>query len=71
MFSPGFSTKINYKTGNINRGLGLSIIRELTYKSLSGFIEVESKEKQGTKFNIYIPQKELENFNDGYNNCRG
>jgi two-component system sensor histidine kinase YcbA len=71
IFSPGFSTKINYKTGNINRGLGLSIIRELTYKSLSGFIEVESKEKQGTKFTIYIPQKELENFNDGYNNCRG
>ncbi|MEW8994163.1 ATP-binding protein [Clostridium sp.] len=71
IFSPGFSTKINYKTGNINRGLGLSIVRELTYKSLSGFIEVESKEKQGTKFTIYIPQKELENFNDGYNNCRG
>jgi len=71
IFSPGFSTKINYKTGNINRGLGLSIVKELTYKSLNGFIEVESKENQGTKFTVYIPQKELENLNDGHNNCRG
>lgn len=71
IFSPGFSTKINYKTGNINRGLGLSIVKEVIYKSLSGFIEVESKEDQGTKFTIYIPQKELENLNDGHNNCRG
>ena len=28
IFLAGFSTKINYETGEINRGLGLSLVRD-------------------------------------------
>lgn len=55
MFSPGFSTKINYNTGEINRGLGLSIVHYIVVNQLSGDIEVSSKPGQGTTFKISIP----------------
>lgn len=56
LFSPGFSTKINYDTGSINRGLGLSIVKEITENKLGGSIEFESKVGKGTKFMIHIPK---------------
>lgn len=56
LFSPGFSTKINYDTGSINRGLGLSIVKEITENKLDGSIEFESTAGKGTKFMIYIPK---------------
>lgn len=61
LFSPGFSTKINYDTGSINRGLGLSVVKEIVENKLGGFIKVESEQNQGTKFMIYIPNEQLEN----------
>lgn len=60
IFSPGFSTKINYDTGEINRGLGLSIVKNIVEEKLKGKVEVKSTLKIGTEFNIYIPWKELE-----------
>lgn len=60
IFSPGFSTKINYTTGEINRGLGLSVVKEIVENHLNGEITVSSEEGKGTTFWIYIPKEFLE-----------
>lgn len=56
IFSPGFSTKINYETGEINRGLGLNLVKELIEHQFGGSISVTSKPGQ-TSFTILIPHK--------------
>ncbi|KYH33954.1 sensor histidine kinase GlnK [Clostridium tepidiprofundi DSM 19306] len=60
IFQPGYSTKINYTTGDINRGLGLSIVKDIVEKNLNGEIKITSKINEGTTFKIIIPKKELE-----------
>ncbi|GCD08684.1 ATP-binding protein [Clostridium tagluense] len=60
IFSPGFSTKINYSTGEINRGLGLSIVKNIVEEGLKGTIKVKSIENSGTTFYITINKSELE-----------
>lgn len=60
IFSPGFSTKINYNTGEINRGLGLSLVKDIVTTELQGTITVDSKENIGTSFLIKIPKNILE-----------
>jgi two-component system sensor histidine kinase YcbA len=59
VFTPGFSTKINYETGHINRGLGLSVVQNIVEKELGGEIRVTSIVGQGTTFDIAIPRSEL------------
>jgi len=60
IFSAGFSTKIDYNTGQINRGLGLCLVKDIVEKQLSGIIDVDSKEGQGTVFRVSIPKSILE-----------
>lgn len=60
IFSPGYSTKIDYETGQIYRGLGLTLIKNIVEVYLNGKIKVKSKFGKGTIFTIYIPAKELE-----------
>ncbi|SHK28691.1 ATP-binding protein [Paramaledivibacter caminithermalis] len=60
IFSPGFSTKIDYETGYINRGLGLSLVKDVVENHFKGYIEVESSLGSGTSFSIYIPNNEIE-----------
>lgn len=60
IFSPGFSTKINYDTGEINRGLGLSIVQHIVVEQLEGKVEVESTKGVGTTIYISIPRTSLE-----------
>ena len=60
IFSPGFSTKINYDTGEINRGLGLAMVKHIVEEQLEGKIEVESMEGMGTTIYIHIPRISLE-----------
>lgn len=60
IFSPGFSTKINYSTGQINRGLGLSVVQDIVERRLDGKITVSSTVGKGTIFLIYIPRSSLE-----------
>jgi signal transduction histidine kinase len=55
IFDPFFSTK---EQGS---GLGLSIVYKLV-EGHQGEIKVESKEGEGTKFIIYLPQKGGSNF---------
>lgn len=59
IFVPGFSTKINFDTGEVNRGLGLNLVRDIIENQLNGTITVVS-EPGNTVFTIYIPKKELE-----------
>ncbi len=60
IFSPGFSTKINYETGQINRGLGLSLVKDIVENDLRGRIRIEPALELGTCFSIYIPIEEIE-----------
>jgi two-component system sensor histidine kinase YcbA len=60
IFLPGFSTKINYDTGYVNRGLGLSIVKDIVEKQLKGKILINSIENKGTTFEIRISKKVLE-----------
>lgn len=60
IFSPGYSTKIDYTTGEINRGLGLSLVKNIVEVHLKGDLKVHSQERKGTTFEISIPIAELE-----------
>lgn len=55
IFQPGFSTKINFDTGEINRGLGLNLICDLVKNQFDGSVEVESKPGR-TVFSLCMPK---------------
>lgn len=59
VFLEGFSSKINYATGEINRGLGLSLVRDLVEDVLGGSIRFESGGGKTTFF-VRIPKNVLE-----------
>ena len=59
IFTPGFSTKINYATGEISRGLGLPIVKDLVEQELGGAVSVTSQ-GGGTEFTLRIPISKLE-----------
>ena len=58
IFTPGFSSKINPQTGEISRGLGLSIVKDLVEKTLKGSITVRSSDGI-TVFTVRIPIENL------------
>ena len=58
IFEPGFSTKINFETGEINRGLGLNLVKDIVENQFNGNISVTS-EPGNTSFVIDIPKNEL------------
>jgi len=60
IFSPGYSSKIDYSTGQINRGLGLPLIENIIKVNLKGNIRVKSEYGIGTVFTVLIPVEELE-----------
>lgn len=60
IFNPGFSTKFNMNTGDMNRGIGLTIVKEMVEARFNGSISVESKYGKGTTFEIIIPKEQLE-----------
>lgn len=55
IFNPGFSTKYDKKTGNICRGIGLTLVRDLVQDIFKGNISVQSMENKGTTFMVKIP----------------
>lgn len=59
IFHTGFSTKINYTTGEVNRGLGLNLVQDLVENSFSGRIALDSHPGK-TTFTITIPKEQLE-----------
>ncbi|WP_434295739.1 ATP-binding protein [Clostridium botulinum] len=60
VFNPGFSTKIDFDTGDVNRGLGLSIVKDIVETELNGIVKLTSIKGKGTKFMIFIPKDVLE-----------
>nr|WP_243414728.1 ATP-binding protein [Sporosalibacterium faouarense] len=60
IFKPGFSTKFNSITGDIYRGLGLALVRDIVKNYFQGNIEVHSNNNRGTIFEVEIPRKALE-----------
>ena len=59
IFAPGFSTKINFSTGEISRGLGLNLVEDAVKNQFHGSIRVESRPGKTTFF-IAIPKQQLE-----------
>ena len=59
IFNPGFSTKINFQTGEISRGLGLNLVEDIVKNQFNGTILVESRPGK-TTFSITIPKEQLE-----------
>ena len=55
LFVPGFSTKYNEATGDINRGLGLSLVKDLLEDRFHGKIQVSTSSRNGTAFILTIP----------------
>ena len=63
IFKMGYSTKFDYKTGNIFRGVGLYGVKATVEEKFSGTISVESEPGRGTRFLIRIPAGALEEVN--------
>lgn len=57
VFEPGFSTKINYDTGEINRGLGLNLVQDIIENQWKGHIRASSRPGE-TVFSIQIPKSQ-------------
>ncbi|MDO4264912.1 MAG: ATP-binding protein [Eubacteriales bacterium] len=59
IWNPGFSTKIDYGSGVVGRGLGLLVAREIVEKEFDGIIGVHSGAEK-TSFVFEIPVGKLE-----------
>lgn len=57
IFEAGFSTKFNEETGDICRGVGLALVKDIVENRLNGRIEVKSIKSVGTEFFIYIKRE--------------
>lgn len=55
VFMEGYSTKFDSKTGNIQRGLRLSLVKDYIENDFSGSISIESEPGAFTEFRICIP----------------
>ena len=55
IFLPGFSTKFSEDTGKIQRGIGLSVVKDYVEDDFEGKISVSSKEGEGTVFTVKFP----------------
>ena len=60
IFDPGYSTKFDDETGDINRGVGLTLVRDLVRDKFGGEVGVESKEGRYTDFQITIPVENMQ-----------
>ena len=60
IFNTGYSTKFDEKTGDIYRGLGLTLVKEMVEDVFSGTIDYESEVGQGTSFILCFDRIRLE-----------
>lgn len=57
IFLAGYSTKFNNETGDIQRGLGLSLVKDYVENAFSGSIEVNSEVGKFTEITITLPEE--------------
>ncbi len=55
IFMEGYSTKFSHKTGHIQRGLGLPVVRSYIEEDMKGSIEIPDDKAGGAHFRITIP----------------
>lgn len=60
IFLPGYSTKMDPETGFVQRGLGLSLVKDYVERDFEGHIQVMNREEGGARFVIEIPPDKLE-----------
>jgi len=60
IFDSGYSTKFNRVTGDIYRGLGLTLVKDIVEKTFDGSISVASIVDKGTRIELVIPRKTME-----------
>ncbi len=70
IFVPGFSTKFDEDTGDINRGVGLTLAKDLLEDQFHGTIELSSDSK-GTLFTLWFPVDKLTENVNSYSNYSG
>lgn len=57
IFSHGFSTKFDDQTGDISRGVGLTLVKSYVEETFHGTIQVHSKEGVFTEFELEFPME--------------
>ena len=60
IFITEFSTKFDEETGNLQRGLGLTLVKDFVEQDYHGTIEVETAPGKGAAFILTIPKSEIE-----------
>lgn len=60
IFDSGYSTKFNRITGDIYRGLGLTLVKDIVEKTFGGSISVASIVDKGTRIELVIPRNTME-----------
>ncbi|MEF9922241.1 MAG: ATP-binding protein [Anaerovoracaceae bacterium] len=60
LYTHGFSTKYNYETGDVQRGVGMVIVKDYVENIFHGTIEVETQVGKYTKFTVRIPKDTFE-----------
>lgn len=60
IFLDGYSSKFNNETGNIQRGMGLTIVKDYVESFYHGKIEVQSRKNVFTKFTLYFPKNDFD-----------
>lgn len=64
IFFDGFSTKFDSKTGNIQRGFGLNLVKDYIENVFNGSVAVESEKGKFTQFNILLPKAQFQEVKD-------
>ena len=67
IFVPGYSTKFDEETGDINRGVGLTLAKDLITDQFDGYIELGSPPK-GMMFYLWFPVDKLTERVNSYSN---
>jgi two-component system sensor histidine kinase YcbA len=60
VFDSGYSTKFNRVTGDIYRGLGLTLVKDIVEETFKGSISVASITGKGTRIELVIPRRTME-----------
>lgn len=65
IFFDGYSTKFDARTGNVQRGVGLTVVKDYVENYFHGSIRVESEVGRFTQFTLTMPKDAFEERGDG------